>query len=200
MTCIVVGCMNKFIVLGHNFCCETKNHLPTITEWSVIYIESDRGWVWVLSSHEFINHSRINSEMTEGAFKSLLLRCRTWSSDASSLRCNRLGHHSLTWESVLMRTRSSCSWLFSSRMRWLPKSATNMSPLLSTDKYPGELTSVNICNTTPFTSTSLTYIHRQWTDCDGVKTELVLVQQLSIKLFTVMTKSPFFVSLQTNRV
>jgi len=60
-----------------------------------------------------------------------------------------------------MRTRCSCSWLFSSRMRLLLQSTTNTWPSLSNDKYQGCLTSTNEHSTSPWTSTSLTYTHSQ---------------------------------------
>jgi len=58
---------------------------------------------------------------------------------------------------VSTRTRSSCSALLSSRMRWLPKSATSRWPSVSDNKCSGQQTSVNVANTWPTSSTSLTY-------------------------------------------
>jgi len=59
-----------------------------------------------------------------------------------------------------MTTRSSCSWLLSNRMRWLPESATNTLSSLSNTKCWGDFTSVNEDITRPVKSTSLTYTQR----------------------------------------
>ena len=115
-----------------------------------------------LSSDESVTHRRLNTEMTWDQCDSLLLTCTTYSCDVRSLTQRRRGCHSCTWDSFLMITRSSCNWLFSSRMWWFQKSATNTRPSLSTDKYQGTLTSVNEVNRRPWTSTSLTYTHSHW--------------------------------------
>ena len=106
---------------------------------------------------QVVNHCRLHWVMATFRDNGLLVPCTTYSCDVSSFRWSCRGHQVLTCEFV--RTRSSCSWLFSSRMWCLDSSATITWPVMSVDKCIFQLTSVNVDNVLPLSSISLTYMY-----------------------------------------